>query len=137
MRTIIAGPRDIADEFCPDGKNSCTLGSACPCQELAYEAVKKAVADCPWEITTVISGTAKGVDTLGERWAKEHGVTVERYPANWSQHGRAAGPIRNGEMAEIAENAVILWNGVSRGTKDMINRAKKKQLGLFIHRTDM
>ena len=51
----------------------------------------------------IVSGTARGADSLGERYAHERGYAVEKYPADWEQHGKAAGPIRNAEMAENAD----------------------------------
>ena len=51
----------------------------------------------------VISGTARGADRLGERYAREKGYRLRQFPADWDTHGRSAGPIRNGEMAKNAD----------------------------------
>jgi len=85
-----------------------------------------------WPITTVISGTAAGVDVHGERWAEEQGIPVEKYPADWNKHGKSAGHIRNAEMADVADALVAIWDGESRGTKGMIELALKKGLSLYI-----
>ena len=69
---------------------------------------------------TIISGTARGADSLGELYAKNKGYAVEQYPADWKQYGKKAGMIRNREMASVANYAVGFWNGVSMGTKGMI-----------------
>lgn len=69
----------------------------------------------------IVSGTARGADTLGELYAKEHGYQVERYPANWKEYGNRAGMIRNRIMADVADYAVGFWDGKSRGTKGMID----------------
>lgn len=135
MKTIIAGSRNIADYFC---KNDCKCrdrgftNNIAPCEELAYIELVRFIDKCPWEITEVISGTAKGVDKLGERWAKENNIPCVRYPANWSKYGLKAGPIRNAEMADVAEATIILWDGVSKGTNNMIKLSKKKKLGLIV-----
>lgn len=74
----------------------------------------------------VVSGTAKGADTLGERYAKERGYHIQRFPANWDL-GKKAGYIRNKEMAQNGDALIAFWNG-SNGTKHMIDLAKKHSL---------
>lgn len=109
MRVIVAGSRTIK----------------------RYEAVVRAIANSHFEITEVVSGTCRGVDQLGERWAEENGVAIARFPADWSL-GKKAGPLRNEQMAVYADAAIILWDGVSRGTRSMIKLAKKHGLTVFI-----
>ena len=72
------------------------------------------------EITEVVCGGAKGADILGKKWADENGIPVKLMPANWSKNGKAAGPIRNREMAEYADALLVFWDGESLGTKNMI-----------------
>tara|TARA_B110000908_G_scaffold65731_1_gene79624 strand:- start:180 stop:542 length:363 start_codon:yes stop_codon:yes gene_type:complete len=67
----------------------------------------------------VISGTAKGADTMGERYAEQRGFKLVRMPAQWSTHGRSAGYKRNVAMANIADAVVLFWDGKSTGTKHM------------------
>ena len=110
MRVIIAGCRDCND----------------------YDFLCKCVADSGLEIDTVISGRANGVDKLGEKYAAEHNIEVEYYPADWNTHGRAAGPIRNRQMAENADALIAIWDRKSRGTKNMIETAKNKNLSVKI-----
>lgn len=76
----------------------------------------------------IVSGKAKGADSLGERYAKEFGYTVEEYPANWEKFGKSAGYRRNAEMAEVADALIAFWDGQSRGTAHMISLAKSKGL---------
>lgn len=80
---------------------------------------------------TVISGDASGADKLGAEWADFHGLEVRHMPADWDQHGRAAGPIRNAKMAEIGDVLLAFWDGKSKGTKNMIENALRK--GLEVH----
>ena len=80
----------------------------------------------------IISGTARGADRLGERYAAERGYRVERFPADWERDGIAAGPIRNSQMAAHADALVAFWDGHSRGTKDMIERAEKHNLPIRV-----
>ena len=85
----------------------------------------------------IVSGRAIGTDRLGERYAEDHSLNCVKFEAQWFKKGRAAGIIRNGEMANYAsedeEGGVLFafWNGVSKGTKNMIDQATKK--GLEIH----
>ena len=80
----------------------------------------------------IVSGHASGADSLGERFAQEHGLQIELHPADWAKHGRAAGPIRNREMAESADALIAFWDGQSRGTKNMIDQAREKGLKIAI-----
>ena len=82
-------------------------------------------------LTEIISGCAKGADTLGERYAKERGFNTKLFPADWKTHGRKAGPIRNKQMADYGEMLIAFWDGKSSGTKNMIENSKK--LGLIVH----
>lgn len=79
----------------------------------------------------IISGTARGADQLGEKYANEMGYSIERYPANWDL-GKSAGYKRNVEMAKVADACVVFYNGTSPGTKHMINIANSKNLPLRI-----
>ena len=84
----------------------------------------------------IVSGCCQGADTLGERYAKEHGIPVVRFPADWQAYGKAAGPIRNRKMAEYASEGegvlVAFWDGGSRGTASMIRLAEKFGLETII-----
>ncbi len=115
MKTIIAGSRE----------------------GFTYDDVVDAISKCGWEITTVVSGGCRGVDSFGEHWAQENGVPVEVFPANWSLHGKSAGPIRNREMSQASEALIALHDGTSRGTKNMIEEATKKGLRVFVYRKEV
>lgn len=111
MKTIIAGSRTIKD----------------------YLIVENAIKESGFKITQVVSGCAPGVDKLGEKWAVKHGVPIKEFPANWDEYGKAAGPIRNQQMAEYAEALIAVWDGVSTGTEDMIKKAQRKGLKGFVY----
>lgn len=78
----------------------------------------------------IISGKAEGADRLGEEYAKENNYKLVMYQADWNTYGKAAGPIRNKQMAEYGEYLIAFWDGKSKGTKNMIEVAK--ELGLKI-----
>lgn len=110
-RTIVAGSRSCGD----------------------YDIVASAINNCGWDISCIISGSAKGVDTIGEEYARANLIRVERFPAQWDTHGRKAGFIRNIQMAENAEALIAVWDGISSGTQHMIEYAKNKGLKVYIH----
>ena len=82
----------------------------------------------------IVSGHAPGADSLGEKYAAEYKLQCELHPADWEQHGKAAGPIRNAEMAEVSDALIAFWDGQSRGTKSMIDLAKRKGLQVAVVR---
>lgn len=126
MKVIIAGSRAFSD----------------------YELLKKKcdqILDGLEVEIEIVSGTAPGADRLGERYAHEKGYKLKRMPAQWDQyqgrpteeigfrkHGdmywKRAGMVRNREMAEYADAAIIFWDGKSKGTKNMIYWADKLNL---------
>lgn len=80
-------------------------------------------------IEEVVSGMAHGADKCGEDWARSHNIPVKHFPADWKTHGKAAGPIRNKQMAEYAD-AVALFPG-GRGTQNMYEEAKRAGLEIY------
>lgn len=97
--------------------------------------IDQAVAASGLKITEVIHGAAEGIDTLAAAWAQRHQIPVRAFPANWAKHGRAAGPLRNTIMLAAGAGALLaVWDGVSRGTKDIIRKAHTAGLPTFIFR---
>lgn len=86
-----------------------------------------AAADPYREPTVVITGDANGADCAAREWAQELGYELREYKADWTTHGRKAGPIRNQQMLDEGKPDLVLafWDGKSRGTLDMIMRAVK------------
>jgi hypothetical protein len=80
----------------------------------------------------IVSGMAKGADSLGERYARERGLLISYFPALWNQHGNRAGFIRNEEMAKNADACVCFWDGKSTGTKHMIDTAETMKIALRV-----
>ena len=121
LRVIIAGSRDFND----------------------YELLKKSAIEIITkktmlpDLTRIVSGGARGADTLGERFANEMGLEISRFIPDWDGLGKRAGYVRNAEMAKFAvENdndgmLIAFWDGQSRGTKHMIDLAKR--YGLEVH----
>lgn len=113
MKVIIAGSRDIED----------------------YNTLLAAIKECPFkgEMTEVVSGGARGVDRLGEKYAKEHELLLVKFFADWDKHGNRAGFIRNLEMGKYADALIAIWDGESKGTKHMIEIAKSLGLKYFVY----
>ena len=110
MRVIIAGSRFITD----------------------YDLVVKAVKESEFEITEVVCGAANGVDSLGERYAKENCIKLSYFYADWRGLGKRAGYARNEQMSKYGEALIAVWDGESKGTKHMITLAKKKKLLVYV-----
>lgn len=115
MKTVIAGSREI-----PLVVFDIIMGQ--------YDA------DC---ISEVVSGGAIGVDTFGELWAAEHEVPIKRMPADWPRWGRAAGFYRNVDMAEYCDQAIIIWDGESKGTLHMIDIMRKLGKPFYLDTVDV
>ena len=85
----------------------------------------------------VIEGGAKGADTLAREASKELDILYEEYPADWITHKKAAGPIRNQRMIDEGKpDLVVAFHGnisESKGTKDMINKAKKYKIRWLLY----
>ncbi len=113
MKVIIAGGRTFAD------------------RDLLFDKCDEINKDC-MDVTEVVSGKARGADTLGEEWAKHRHLPVSEFPANWSKYNKAAGYIRNQKMAEHAEGLIAFWDGESKGTKHMIELAEKEGLAVYV-----
>ena len=111
MRLIIAGDRRFRD------------------YEKLCSVMNELYAAGHWP-TEIISGGAKGADTLGERWAEEHHVHMLKFPANWDKFGKGAGHIRNKQMADYVaargDGALLAFRAEgSKGTQNMIDTATK------------
>lgn len=113
MKVIIAGTRSVED----------------------YALVVQAVERSGYEITEVVSGCATGIDRLGEQWARAHNVPIKEMPADWSRYGNSAGPYRNRAMADYADAAIIVWDGQSRGTRNMIENMIRRKKPYYIAMT--
>jgi YspA, cpYpsA-related SLOG family len=117
MKTIIAGSRP---KYWPENFDY-------------MSEINLAVANSRFAITEVVSGTAQGFDLWGEKWAQGVGIPVVRFPANWNKHGNKAGFLRNETMAQYAGAAIVAWDGSSKGSKHMIDIARRWKLKVYVH----
>lgn len=112
MRVIIAGGRGIHSD----------------------DVVALATASSGFDITSVVCGGAPGVDAAGKRWADKHNIPVRIIPAQWDVYGKMVGPIRNRAMAQVADALILVWDGESRGSANMLKVAQEEGLAVYEHR---
>lgn len=114
MKLIIAGSREFKDYL------------------LLKQKLSTILSNTPYSSITVVCGEANGADRLGKQWALEHGIDVISMPADWDHYGKSAGYIRNEEMAKVSTHCILFWDGISKGTKHMLDLAKKYKLNLRV-----
>lgn len=109
MRLVIAGSRHI-DEL------------------KAYEIITREIEHLGIKdkIKEIVSGGCQGVDIAGEKYAKNNKIPVKQFLPDWSL-GPSAGPIRNKEMAQYGDQLLVIWDGVSKGTKSMMDHMYRKK----------
>jgi hypothetical protein len=111
MRVLVCGGRDYADDT------------------RVCNALNKLHGK--FRISMVIHGAAPGADTLAAKWARKAAVEEKAFRANWAEHGKAAGPMRNQAMLIYGmPDAVVAFPG-GRGTEDMIARAETAGLKVW------
>jgi hypothetical protein len=98
-----------------------------------YEKLKQTLDQTP-SITSIISGGAKGADSMAEQWAKENGIETVIYKPDWAKYGRGAGVVRNRLIIEDCDYCIAFWDGDSKGTKSSIDHCKKLNKKLLVVR---
>lgn len=83
-------------------------------------------------VEIICGGCHCGADALAIEYARSRGLKLRVVPANWAAFGRAAGPMRNEEMAMSGHALVAYWDGSSPGTKNMIRYAKRYGLRVVV-----
>lgn len=118
MKIIVAGSRNITN------------------QDLVFRVIENS----PFrnKIKEIVHGGCRGVDQLSGEWAKRNNIKTKVFLADWDEFGKLAGPIRNRSMAKyVAENKgalIALWDGSSRGTRNMIDRALDYGLSVYVYK---
>ena len=90
-----------------------------------YELLKRVLDEYLGKVWVVVSGGAKGADSLGEKWANENNIKTCIYKPDWDTYGKGAGMIRNKDIVEDSDIIIAFWDSLSRGTEHSINLAKK------------
>ncbi len=118
-RVIIAGSRDF---YSPGIFNN---------------VMTEFLSDIPEDELEIISGGCRGADAIGEQYAKDWNIKCTVFPAEWDKYGKAAGPIRNEQMAKYAAEAdrgmlIAFPIGESKGTRNMIKLAQQYGLEIYV-----
>jgi hypothetical protein len=104
-----------------------------------YEYVKYRLGQLqhkfPNQTFKVVSGAARGADSLGEKWANENGLKTQIFPADWDKYGKRAGYIRNEDIIKNADIVVSFWDGQSKGTQHSMELALKQKKELLVYQT--
>jgi hypothetical protein len=131
MKLIIAGSRSL-DNYTSISK-----------------IIEEALREKDWEPAEVVCGEASGVDTVGKYWANAKDIPVKSFPAKWKdlkaggaivrenkygKYNARAGFDRNEKMAVYADALLLIWDGVSSGSMDMLDRAKKHNLQVCLRK---
>jgi len=114
MKVIIAGSRTITD----------------------YGTVLNAIQKSGFKITEIVSGTARGVDQLGERYGMDECIPIKKFKPDWSKYKKTAGFIRNEKMVNYVYPygaLVLIWDGQSAGSAHTLKYAKKKGIKIYLH----
>jgi len=102
-----------------------------------YKLLKSVVIDyiggMAYNNIEIVSGGANGADNLGEKLANELGCSLRIFPADWDKYGKSAGVRRNEQMAIYSDAVIVFWDGISKGTQNMIDNAKKHNCALHIN----
>lgn len=115
MKVIIAGSRTLSDASLIRGLTDMFL------------------TNLDVRVGEIVSGAAVGPDKIGETYAALHNIPLILMPADWNRHGKAAGPIRNRQMAEYADMDIVFWDGQSRGTLNMIKEMSRVKKPCLVH----
>ena len=135
IKLIVAGSRSIKDF------------------DLVSSLIEQTIKTAQLEVSYIISGCARGVDKLAERWALENNVPVMQCPAQWSDisdpkaqikynqqgkpYNKLAGLWRNEKMAELGDAVLIIHDGKSTGSTHMKKIAQDKNIPVFYHVVDL
>lgn len=119
MKLAIVGGRNFNDEFVM-------------AEYIAIFMVAYTNQECDPPEVEIISGGAKGADTLGERFAKIYQCPITVFKPDWDKYGKSAGFIRNQTIVDDCDIVLAFWDGKSRGTANTIERAKKAKKPTFI-----
>lgn len=109
-KIVIAGSRDLEDK------------------ELVFSGINRALNLMKTWPTEVFSGKCPtGADKFGELWAHEHNIFIKPFPAAWKTMGKAAGPIRNAQMAMFCDKGIVFINNDSKGSVGMAALLQRHQ----------
>jgi len=90
-----------------------------------YPLLTQTLAPYQSKVTLIVSGGAKGADSLGEYWAKQNNIKTLIFMPDWEKHGKKAGFIRNEDIIKNSDGVIAFWDGISKGTAHSISLCEK------------
>jgi len=97
-----------------------------------YNLLRKSIHIFNTEIDCIISGGAKGADSLAKQFAEEWHIEYVEFPAEWNKYGKAAGFRRNHDIVNACDTVLAFWDGKSRGTKHSLDLARDAKKPTFL-----
>lgn len=102
--------------------------------EMMCAFIERSLSDAEFNsIEAVVSDGARGADTLAEQYARENGLELIVFPAEWERYGRKAGPLRNVKIIQECDLCFAFWDGQSRGTEHDIDLCKEMGKKYYIY----
>jgi len=101
--------------------------------ELLFKVLSNYVAYTNFSLDEIVSGGAKGTDSLAAKYARETRIKLTEFIPDWDRYGKSAGPKRNAQIIQACDECVAFWDGLSPGTKSSINLCKKYNKPVHIY----
>lgn len=125
MKLAIVGSRDLDEDVAA---------------RAIYAGIMSYVECWGEDVNEIVSGGAKGADTLAKKFTEDYHIKYTEFLPDWKTHGRGAGFVRNGQIADYADKCLAVWNGDSNGTRHAIEcfleRGKDVTVVRVPHRPD-
>ncbi len=88
----------------------------------------------PSNITAIISGGAKGIDSCARAYAEQHRLSLIEYKPDYRRYGKGAPLKRNLEIIRNADYVIAFWDGASHGTKFVIDTCEKEHIPITVYK---
>ena len=88
----------------------------------------------PENVTEIVSGGAKGIDTCAKEYALAHGIKLTEFLPEYAKYGRGAPLKRNLQIIEYADEVIAFWDGKSAGTKYVIDNCRKMNKKITVNK---
>lgn len=129
VKVIVSGSRTLGEV--PEGATADMVKKAEEQKAAVIKALDWLRSRIP--LQAVLHGACPiGIDSVVDRWSRDKNIRVILFPADWNGEGKAAGPNRNRRMAVQGDFLVAFWDGASKGTKSMIDEARKEGIPTYI-----
>lgn len=102
--------------------------------EKAVTFIDYIIDENSFEVSLIVSGDARGADSIAERYAASHGIETLIFNAEWHKYGKYAGYRRNKDIIDNCDACIAFWDGISKGTKNDIDLCEEKGKPLYVCR---